>query len=131
MHIYKRELLGLPLFLYFYYIKYLSSCNPLSFCRLFFAPPSRALRSLPLSVMMSGNFYWGDGNLNARGAYGFFWSSTPYSYTYSRYLNFGSTNVNPKYGFHKPHGLTLRCVTFQSSPQPPSFGYVVGQLRVE
>ena len=71
---------------------------------------SRALRSLPLSVMMSGILYWSSGNLNNRGTDGYFWSSTPYSYTNSRGLGFGSANVNPKNGSSKPFGSALRCV---------------------
>ena len=77
--------------------------------------------------MMSGNLYWGSGNLYDRGTDGYFWSSTPGSYTDSRSLYFYSTYINPKYGYRKPYGFTLRCVAFQSSPQPPSFGYDVGQ----
>ena len=72
--------------------------------------PSRALRSLPLSVMMSGSLYWASGNLNNRGTGGSFWASTPGSYTDSRYLDFYSTNVYPKRNYYKPSGLTLRCV---------------------
>ena len=71
---------------------------------------SRALRSLPLSVMLSGDLNWSSGNLNRRGTYGSFWSSTPYAYTNSRYLYFYSTNVGPKNGGYKPNGFTLRCV---------------------
>ena len=127
---------------------------------------SRALRSLPLSVMMSGYIPWDSGALNGRGVNSFFWSSTPYAYTHSHHLYFYSTNVHPKNGHYKPSGLALRCVArnpqkphpyftsinfrnfpprskffrltflkpsaapslfrhffFQSSPQPPSFGY--------
>ena len=72
--------------------------------------PSRALRSLPLSVMMSGYLFWGNGNLSTRGTYGYFWSSTPGSYVGSRYLYLTSTNVGPKNGYGKSYGLSLRCV---------------------
>ena len=118
---------------------------------------SRALRSLPLSVMLSGDLYWGNGTIGNRGTHGYFWSSTPYSYAGSLSLYFNSTNVNPSYGYYKPLGFPLRCVarfppkspplfhlnklsevrsalkillrlSFQSSPQPSSFGYVVGLL---
>ena len=75
---------------------------------------TRALRSLPLSVMLSGNLYWVYGNPDNRGTYGHFWSSTPYSYTDSRLLVFGSTNVYSKSGYAKPGGFTLRCVAFSS-----------------
>ncbi|MBR3180593.1 hypothetical protein IKF63_00745 [Candidatus Saccharibacteria bacterium] len=60
--------------------------------------------------MMSGNLYWANGYLGVRGTYGGFWASTPNSYTYSRHLNFSSTNVNPKTNGDKPYGLALRCV---------------------
>ncbi|MBR3180932.1 hypothetical protein IKF63_02535 [Candidatus Saccharibacteria bacterium] len=101
--------------------------------------PSRALRSLPLSVMMSGYLSWDSDNLGNRGTHGYFWSSTPYAYTYSHNLNFASTSVNPMYGSSKPNGLPLRCVVrlkkrfvfFQSSPQPSSFGYDVGHSQLE
>ena len=74
------------------------------------ASPSRALRSLPLSVMMTGDLWWGNGGLYDRGMYGGFWSSTPYAYITSHYLYFISTNVNSKNGSHKPSGFMLRCV---------------------
>ena len=79
---------------------------------------SRALRSLPLSAMMSGNLGWSNGNLNARGTYGDFWSSTPNSYTNSRNLYFGSASVNPKGGDYKPYGMALRCVARPSANTP-------------
>ena len=111
--------------------------------------PSRALRSLPLSVMLSGSLGWHSGILYDRGTYGYFWTSTLYSYTYSRHLYFYSTEVNPKAGSSKPRSLALRCVArffgtpictqkplssrlfFQSSPQPSSFGYDVGLSQLE
>ena len=76
------------------------------------ASPSRALRSLPLSVMMSGSYNWYNGNSDwgAKNGYGSFWASTPNSCTLSRHLFFYSTNVNPKYGNNKPNGFSLRCV---------------------
>ncbi|MBR3180650.1 hypothetical protein IKF63_01035, partial [Candidatus Saccharibacteria bacterium] len=76
--------------------------------------PSRALRSLPLSFMMSGYYGWGSGNLIYRGTDGRFWVSTPVTYTSSRYLYFGSSNVIPKYGDYSPSGFSLRCVAFPS-----------------
>ena len=72
--------------------------------------PSRALRSLPLSVMMSGVLYWVNGILGNRGTNGYFWSSTPGSYTYSRLLYLDSAHANPKDGINRPYGLALRCV---------------------
>ena len=76
------------------------------------ASPSRALRSLPLSVMMSGYLYWVSGNLYNRGTAGNFWSSTPYAYINLYYLNFNSTNIYPKNGNNKPYGFSLRRVAF-------------------
>ena len=75
------------------------------------ASPSRALRSLPLSVMVSGYYDWnGNADWGAKNGRGNFWSSTPFSYSDSRCLAFLSTNVYPKHGYNKPRGLTLRCI---------------------
>ncbi|MBR3180933.1 hypothetical protein IKF63_02540 [Candidatus Saccharibacteria bacterium] len=71
--------------------------------------------------MMSGILSWSSGNLYSRGAVGYFWSSTPFSYSDSRYLNFGSTNISPKNGSNKPYGLTLRCVARFPPKSPPLF----------
>ena len=71
---------------------------------------SRSLRSFPLSVIMSGYYYWVYGNLYGRGTYGYYWSSTPYAATYSRYLYFYSTYVGPQGGNNKTYGFTVRCV---------------------
>ena len=100
---------------------------------------SRALRSLPLSVMMSGNHHWRIGNLYYRGTDGYFWTSTLNSYVESQNLYFSSSAVHTKDVHAKPFGFPLRCVallkkalrSFQSSPQPPSFGYDVGRSRLE
>ena len=59
---------------------------------------------------MSGVLGWSSGLLINRGTYGYFWSSTPGAYTYSRLLYFYSTNVNPKDSSSKPNGLPLRRV---------------------
>ena len=80
--------------------------------------------------MMSGSLYWVNGNLSYRGTDGFFWASTPYTYTNSHVLYFNSAGVYPKNGYNKPYGFSLRCIAFQSSPQPSSFGYDVGQLQL-
>ena len=73
----------------------------------------------------NGNADWGVNNWRGR-----FWASTPYSYTDSRYLYFNSTGVLPKNVSNKPDGFPLRCVAFQSSPQPSSFGYDDGLSRL-
>ena len=85
------------------------------------ASPSRALRSLPLSVMMSGYLTWNSGNLTNRGTYGNFWSSMSSSYANSRYLYFNSTLVSPKNGYYKSNGFTLRCVARNHPKSPPLF----------
>ena len=71
---------------------------------------SRAIRSFPLSLVFSGNYYWYSGGLNSRGTGGLYWSSTPYAATNSRYLYFNSTRVYPQGGDYKTYGLTVRCV---------------------
>ena len=80
--------------------------------------------------MMSGYFAWDTSNLYRSGMYSYFWASTPRSYTHSRDLYFNSTDVYPKNFNDKPFGFSLRCVAFQSSPQPSSFGYVVGHSQL-
>ena len=81
--------------------------------------PSRALRSLPLSVMMSGLLDWNGGSLGNRGTNGYFWASTLFSYTRSRNLGFGSTDVYSKSNADKPHSFTLRCVAQIFAPFLP------------
>ena len=71
----------------------------------------RALRSLPLSVMMSGYLSWSHGNHSNRGTGSVFWASTLSSYIFSRHLRFYSTNVSPKDNGYRPYGFTLRRVT--------------------
>lgn len=72
--------------------------------------PSLKMHEAPLSIIFSGYYNWGVGDLRNRGTNGYYWSSTPYAYTNSRDLGFGSTNVSPQYGDYKTHGLTVRCV---------------------
>ena len=60
--------------------------------------------------MMSGRFNWNNGTLYGSGTYGGFWTSTPNSYIYSRYLSFSSADVYPKNYVNKPYGFPLRCV---------------------
>ena len=71
---------------------------------------SRALRNLPLSVIMSGDFVWYSSYQGSRGTGGRFWTSRPYSYTDSRRLYFHSTTVSPMNNYSKPFGYPLRCV---------------------
>ncbi|MBR3204761.1 hypothetical protein IKF81_03725 [Candidatus Saccharibacteria bacterium] len=71
---------------------------------------STSARKTPLSLVYSGFYVWVDGNLNNRGSYGYFWSSTPYSTADARYLFFYSTRLIPQYGYNKIRGFTIRCV---------------------
>ena len=69
------------------------------------------LHKMPLSIVFSGYYGWVNGNLNSRGSYGYYWSSTPYSLYYGAYyLYFGSTYVHPQRSSDKPNGFTIRCV---------------------
>ena len=86
--------------------------------------PSRALRNLPLSVMVSGFLVWYSGYPSNRGTSGHFWASTPNSYTTSRDLYFYSTNVYPKYGGSKPYGFPLRCVAQQKIAPKSDFLFI-------
>ena len=109
--------------------------------------------------MMTGYYDWHNGNSDwgAKNGRGVFWVSTSDSYTNSRVLYFYSIMADPKRSNHKSSGFTIRCVaqqkssllfhpntfselssvlkillrlSFQSSPQPPSFGYDVGHSRL-
>ena len=71
---------------------------------------SQKMRSVPLSIIFSGSFYWVNGGLYGRGTDGSYWSSTPYASTNSRRLVFNSTYVNPQGGYNKSYGFTVRCV---------------------
>ena len=64
----------------------------------------------PLSLVYSGRYYWIHGNLNDRGSYGYFWSSTPDSTASAHYLYFDSTRLVPQNGYNKIFGFTIRCV---------------------
>lgn len=72
---------------------------------------SQKTRSYPLSIIFSGYYNWASGGLVNRGTNGAYWSSTPYTYTSSHYLNSYSTNVGPQAGVNKTYGFTVRCVT--------------------
>ena len=71
---------------------------------------SLRMHELPLSIPFTGYYNWQNGNLNSRGANGYFWSSTPSSAPNARYLNFDSTYVNPQHNYNKVDGFTVRCV---------------------
>jgi len=71
---------------------------------------ARDMHLSPLSIPFSGNYNWVNGNLNARGYDGNFWSATAGSYPYARNLGFNSTSVNPQDRSNKANGFTVRCV---------------------
>ena len=68
------------------------------------------IKKFPLSLVRSGNYDWAYGNLNHRGSYGSFWSSTPYAVTATRSLRFWSGTLYPRNGDNKTGGFTVRCV---------------------
>ncbi|MBQ6147648.1 InlB B-repeat-containing protein, partial [Candidatus Saccharibacteria bacterium] len=72
--------------------------------------PNNRLQEIPLSIILSGNYYWVKGTAGNRGGYGRYWASTPASSTYARALYFYSTYVYPQYGNVKLYGFTVRCV---------------------
>ena len=59
------------------------------------------------SGVFSGS--WNNGFFN-QGSNGFYWSSTAYSSTDARSLNFGSSNVGPGSNRNKYYGRAVRCV---------------------
>ena len=71
---------------------------------------STSARKTPLSLVYSGYYYWVNGNLNGRGSYGYFWSSTPFSATGAHGSDFYSAHLLPQYGYNKIYGFTIRCV---------------------
>ena len=71
---------------------------------------SRALRSLPLSVMLSGDLNWFSGFLGSRGTRGYFWASTVSADVNASFMDFDSAKVRPQNGAYKPYGFPLRCV---------------------
>ncbi|MBQ6320709.1 hypothetical protein IJI17_00575, partial [Candidatus Saccharibacteria bacterium] len=71
---------------------------------------SLAMRQIPLSIPFTGYYDWTNGALNARGSYGFFWSSTAYSTSNARSLNFGASSINPQHYSSKVYGFSVRCV---------------------
>ena len=72
--------------------------------------PSRALRSLPLSVMLSGRLLWFNGDPSNRGVYGFFWLSKSKTYIKSNNVYFTSNEMYGRGDFEKLYGFPLRCV---------------------
>ena len=62
-----------------------------------------------LKISAAGNRRFNTGALSDRGAYGDYWSGSPYS-TYAYNLDFGSTYVSPANYYSRAYGLTARCL---------------------
>ncbi|MBN1339325.1 MAG: hypothetical protein JXA03_08380 [Bacteroidales bacterium] len=62
-----------------------------------------------LKLHAAGNLYYGNGSLNYRGIYGYYWSSTQISSTVGWYLLFGSTYCDMT-NDNKTLGFTGRCL---------------------
>ena len=71
---------------------------------------SLAMRQIPLSIPFTGYYYWSNGALNDRGSYGYFWSSTAYSTSNARSLDFGASLISPQSSGNKVYGFSVRCV---------------------
>ncbi|MBR2709535.1 hypothetical protein IKE72_00430, partial [Candidatus Saccharibacteria bacterium] len=64
----------------------------------------------PMNFNRPGYYYWINGALEIRGAYGLFWSSVGDSSIGARSLGFGSSGFYPQNGSSKGHGLSVRCL---------------------
>ena len=62
------------------------------------------------SIFFPASGYYGGTSLNDRGTRGYYWSSTWYSETNARNLDFSSSNVNPQDGSSRRYGFTVRAV---------------------
>ncbi|MBQ3261270.1 hypothetical protein IJH29_01275, partial [Candidatus Saccharibacteria bacterium] len=76
-----------------------------------------SLHTLPLAFIRGGYYNWGNkdyptemGAPRNRRYNGYYWSSTTYSTTHSRNLNFYSTRLSPSNGNYKGNGFAVRCV---------------------
>ncbi|MBR2587566.1 hypothetical protein IKE71_04325, partial [Candidatus Saccharibacteria bacterium] len=68
------------------------------------------IKKFPISLVRSGRYYWADSNLDNRGSYGYFWSSTAAATAYSRDLEFWGGTLYPQSGSGKASGSTVRCL---------------------
>ena len=59
----------------------------------------------------TGYRHWSNGTLNSVGSYGHYWSATPSSTTYGRYLNFNATSVYPNLNYSRANGFAARCLS--------------------
>ncbi len=70
---------------------------------------SQTVRRAPLSIPFSGNFQFYSGKTAGVASGGYFWSSTSYSTTNARGLNFDSYNLTPQNTNYKGTGFPVRC----------------------
>ena len=68
------------------------------------------LRSIPLSFVRSGRYYYNTSTPYSRGSRGLFWSSRALSTSRAYHLYFHSTDVSPQSDSYKGDGQSLRCV---------------------
>ena len=62
------------------------------------------------SIFFPASGLYNGTTLYDRGSYGYYWSSTWYSETHARGLNFDSTGVNPQYSSRRRYGFSARAV---------------------
>ena len=62
------------------------------------------------SIFFPASGYYRGTSLLDRGSFGLYWSSTWYSETNARILNFNSTGVNPQDHYYRRYGFTVRAV---------------------
>ena len=66
--------------------------------------------SSPLSFLRSGVFGWRVADLSSRGGGGYYWSLRSANTTYSNYLYFSNTFLNPQDIGNRGYGFAVRCV---------------------
>src|SRR5574344_199250 len=73
--------------------------------------PSVIVENAPLNFVRAGIYrFSGQGQIDNNGTNGYYWSTTAYSSTYSRYFDFLSSNLNPQDSNYKGYGFSVRCV---------------------
>ena len=81
------------------------------FQKIFHSTGSTKARRYPLSYIFSGYYYWGGGNLNGQGTYGYWWSTSANSSTYAYNLYMDSSALGPQGYNSKALGFPLRYAT--------------------
>ena len=66
--------------------------------------------SNPLSFLRGGYIYWSRAGLYNRGGAGYYWSLRSANTTYSNYLDFVNTGLNPQNYYNRGMGFAVRCV---------------------